>query len=107
MVGIPMLAGFISKLLFASASLEVSPGKTLSTLIALAISTILNAVYFFHTVIRIYTPVNIPEEVKDCRDRSPLSAEIAMFILVAINFALGLFSQPITDMIRMGLRMFG
>lgn len=107
MVGIPMLAGFISKILFAEASLDVNPVRTLSTLIVLAISTILNAVYFFHVVIRIYTPVDIPEEVKDCRERSPMTAEFAMYLLVAINFVLGLFSQPITDLINKGLTMFG
>lgn len=107
MVGIPMLAGFISKILFASASLDAGFGRTLSTLIVLAISTILNAVYFLHTVIRIYTPVNIPEEVKNERNSSPFSAKVALLALILINFGLGLFSQPITDLIQMGLGMFG
>ncbi len=53
MVGIPMLAGFISKLLFATAALGAGSNKVLVTLIVLAVSTILNAVYFLHTVIRI------------------------------------------------------
>lgn len=106
MVGIPMLAGFISKLLFASAALEVGPTRTLSTLIVLAISTILNAIYFMHTVIRVYTPVAIPEEVKDIRIHTTWSVSASMLALVLMNFALGLFSQPITDLIRMGLEMF-
>lgn len=106
MVGIPMLAGFISKLLFATAALEAAPSRTLSTLIVLAISTILNAVYFLHTVIQIYTPVEISEEVKDIRIKPSWSVVTAMVILMLINFILGLFSQPITDLIRMGLEMF-
>ncbi|MDO4490361.1 MAG: proton-conducting transporter membrane subunit [Lachnospiraceae bacterium] len=107
MVGIPMLAGFISKILFASASLDADAGRAISTLVVLAISTILNAVYFLHTVIRIYTPVNIPEEVKDEKNSSPFSAKVALFVLILINFGLGLFSQPITDLIQIGLGMFG
>ena len=107
MVGIPMLAGFISKILFASASLDAESGRTISTLVVLAISTILNAVYFLHTVIRIYTPVDIPDEVKNEVNHSPLSAKIALLVLILINFGLGLFSQPITDLIQMGLGMFG
>ncbi len=106
MVGIPMLAGFISKILFASASLDAGSVRTLGTLIVLAVSTILNAVYFLHTVIRIYTPVNIPEEVKGEKARPNFSARIALIALIAINFGLGLFSQPVTDLIEMGLDMF-
>ncbi|MDO4616135.1 MAG: proton-conducting transporter membrane subunit [Lachnospiraceae bacterium] len=106
MVGVPMLAGFISKILFASASLDAGAARTLSTLIVLAISTILNAVYFLHTVIRIYTPVQIPEEVKDKKSRTGLAAKAALLVLILINFGLGLFSQPVTDLIQMGLGMF-
>lgn len=56
MVGFPMLGGFISKILFAQAAVGHAY-KMLPTLIALAISTILNTVYFLKTVIRIYTPM--------------------------------------------------
>lgn len=56
MVGIPVFSGFISKLLFAQAGVGVeNTAKMLPTLIALAISTVLNAVYFMKTVIRLYT----------------------------------------------------
>jgi len=55
MVGMPMFSGFISKLFFAQAAVGHAH-KMLPTFIALAISTILNAVYFMKTVICIYTP---------------------------------------------------
>lgn len=54
MVGFPMLAGFISKLLFASSAL-LSPHKMIVTLIALAVSTTLNAIYFLRLVITLYS----------------------------------------------------
>ena len=49
LVGFPMLAGFISKLLFATSALQ-SPHKMIPTLIVLAVSTILNAIYFLRPV---------------------------------------------------------
>ena len=55
MVGVPMLAGFISKLLFATSALE-SPHKMFITLLALAFSTVLNAIYFLRMVITLYRP---------------------------------------------------
>lgn len=54
MVGFPMLSGFISKLLFATSALQ-SPHKMLLTMIGLAVSTILNAVYFLRLVITLYS----------------------------------------------------
>ena len=106
MVGIPMLAGFISKLLFATAALGASPKKTLITLIVLAVSTVLNAVYFLHTVIRIYTPVDIPENVRGIHIHVKVSAAVALMALILLNFALGLLSQPIMDLIHAGIDMF-
>ena len=57
MVGIPLFSGFISKLLFSQAAVQ-SQMKMLPALIVLAVSTVLNAIYFMKTVIRIYTPVS-------------------------------------------------
>lgn len=109
MVGFPFLSGFISKVLFASASLG-NDYKMYITLIALAISTILNTVYFLKTVIRIYTPMDKNLEIEKgyisltIKDM-PLKA-IALVIFVIINFVLGLASQPIVELIETGLGMF-
>lgn len=102
MVGIPLLAGFISKLLFATAALEASPKKVLATLLALAISTVLNAIYFLHTVVRIYTPA----EMKTVK-RLPAAGCAALGCLAALTFVLGMVSQPLTELIQDGIRMFG
>lgn len=106
MVGVPMLAGFISKLLFATAALEGSPKKVFATLIVLAISTILNAVYFLHTVVRIYTPENIPEACQGIHIKMTKGSVVGMICLILMNFILGLMSQPITDLIQLGIEMF-
>lgn len=110
MVGIPMFSGFISKLLFAQAALE-NPHKILVTMVALAISTILNAVYFLKTVIRIYTPekreVILNKGFQDVTMAEQPSKSIAMICLIGLNFFLGLFSEPVVELIERGLEMFG
>lgn len=106
MVGIPMLAGFISKLLFAVAALGAESNKVLITLVVLAVSTILNAVYFLHTVIRIYTPTGAPKEFQNIRAHMSAGTVAAMFCLIVMNFAMGLMSQPLADLIQFGIEMF-
>ena len=56
MVGIPVFAGFSSKLLFALAAVSAeSLPKIFLTMLALALSSLLNALYFLRTMIRIYS----------------------------------------------------
>ncbi len=109
MVGIPMFSGFISKLLFAQSAMGHTH-KMLPTLIALAISTVLNAIYFMKTVIRIYTPVPEGMELTEARNipakENPVkSATLILFIV--LNFVLGLNSEPVIRLIEAGLGMFG
>ena len=104
MVGLPAFAGFISKILFAQAALQ-NPRKMLPVLIVLGISTILNAIYFLKTVIRIYTPIDTslykPLSIKDQKLYS-----VVIILFVMINFFLGLLSASVTDWITTGLKMF-
>ena len=110
MVGIPMFSGFVSKLLFAEAAVLVPNWKLLPTLIVLAVSTILNAIYFLKTVIRIYTPVReteIREKGYFCLqfpEQKLYCVTILLFILV--NLILGMTSQPILRLIEAGLHNF-
>ena len=105
MVGVPMFSGFVSKLLFMEASLGHAV-KMFPALIVLALSTILNAIYFMKTVIRIYVPDRRP----DCgiitgKDEKLYAATLVCFIV--LNVALGMLSEPIVQWIRTGLSMFG
>lgn len=104
MVGIPLFSGFVSKLLFSQAAVQVE-GKMLASLIVLGISTVLNAIYFMKTVIRIYTPIE--ESAYPCitfKDRR--SYTIVLVCFVVLNVILGVSSQPIVNMIEEGLAMF-
>ena len=104
MVGVPLFAGFISKLMFAQAAVQ-NQVKMLPALIVLGISTILNAIYFMKTVIRIYTPYeDYPYERVTFRNIKLYAAALVCFIV--LNVFLGVSSQPIVDLIDQGLAMF-
>lgn len=109
MVGFPLFSGFISKLLFAQAAVGHTY-KMLPTLIALAVSTVLNTVYFLKTVIRIYTPV--PRTVLEKKKYAAITVKMqpvkamAMILFIVLNLVLGLFADPIVTLIKDGLRMF-
>ena len=110
MVGIPMFSGFVSKLLFAEAAVLVPNWKLFPTLIVLAVSTVLNAIYFLKTVVRIYTPVDpavIREKGYFCLrfpEQKLYGVTVVLFILV--NLILGMASQPIIALIEQGLGNF-
>ena len=110
MVGIPMFSGFVSKLLFAEAAVLVPNWKLLPTLIVLAVSTVLNAIYFLKTVVRIYTPA--PRE--ELQQKGYFSLKFpeqkvycgTIFLFILVNLILGMASQPILSLIAQGLHHF-
>ena len=107
MVGLPLFAGFISKLLFATAGVQ-DPTKMLPTLICLAVSTVLNTVYFLRTVITIFTPADISAEDKaKAREITRgYSLKLSVLCFIVLNLVLGLFSDPIVEALQTGLHMF-
>ena len=110
MVGFPMLSGFISKYLFATAALE-RPHKMIITLIALIVSTVLNAIYFLRQVVTIYSgrpgeAVSTSRFIKEAIAGSPVSNRFASIMLIFLNLFLGLFSEVVIDLISKGLDIF-
>lgn len=106
MVGFPMLAGFISKLLFATSALQ-SPNKMIITLIGLAVSTTLNAIYFLRLVITLYSGEG-ERETRGAAERSAVrksswKLRLAVLCFIFMNLILGLQSQPIVQAIAAGL----
>lgn len=113
MVGIPLFSGFISKVQFAEAAVQNSLAKMLSTLICLAISTVLNAIYFMKTVIRLYTPASKRTKKTQAGEAAMVGLRehplynVTLLCMVILNMILGCCSQPIVDWITSGLAMFG
>lgn len=105
MVGIPLFSGFISKVLFATAGVEGPPGRMWITLIALLISTILNCLYFFKTLIRIFTPSDLHRRDAAKADKSPRYV-LCLAGFIAVNVLLGVCSTPIVNAIHTGISMF-
>lgn len=113
MVGIPLFSGFITKMQFAEAAVQNSLQKMLPTLICLAISTVLNAIYFMKTVIRIYTPMSKKVKKTQAGEAAMIGVKehplynAALILMILLNMVLGCCSQPIVDWITNGLAMFG
>jgi len=105
MTGIPFLGGFIVKILLSEAAMAMSSVQTLIALLSLAASAALNTVYFLKTVITIYRTPD-PDAAKMERVPVSLQNRIVLSCFVAINIALGVFSQPVVTAIRRGLSMF-
>ena len=72
LVGIPVLGGFISKLYLSNAALDRGGLHMWVMLIALAVSTLLNVLYFMKTVITLYRPPRDGFQ-PPAPERSPLS----------------------------------
>ena len=107
LVGIPFLGGFVSKVYFAKAAMALSSGPMLIVLLVLAASTVLNTLYFLKTVITIYRvpPQGAPAAAPE-RYRAGWWEQVALVSLIGVNFALGVFSQPVVSLIRAGLGLF-
>ena len=99
MIGVPLFAGFISKLYFAMAAVEMTGIRMILVLAALAISMILNAMYFLPSVIAIWSK---PKEDETRVHISPLYA-VMMVLFIVVNFALGIGYRPIVRIVEMGI----
>lgn len=101
MIGIPLLSGFTAKFFFAEAAngLDI---KMWVALLALCVSSVLNAVYYMPAIMAIWSK---PEKhyAEDLRKNRGFS--VAGVVLAAGVVALGVASMPVMDIIRQGLAM--
>ena len=102
MIGIPGTMGFLSKYLFARAAVRVTP-LTLYTLVALAVSTILNTFYFTRALIRIYNRPLRPLAKDNAPKGSFCTAALGFGL---INIALGIAAQPLVSLLEQGIGIF-
>ena len=105
MIGIPLLSGFISKVSFASAAMQIGDKKLYLAMLALAVSSILNAVYFIKAISVIFD-VHYADESKKEQTRQSGRFVFACVVFCIVNFALGMGAQPILDAIATGLSLF-
>ncbi len=102
MIGIPLTMGFVSKYRFALAAFEPD-AFTVITLVALAISTVLNTFYFARMVLRIYRPNEDGEKPERVKLRDQLPYCISAFILMLVNILCGVAADSLLEFLRHGL----
>ena len=103
MTGVPLFMGFISKILFAQATIG-HPYKILFAVTALAVSTVLNAMYFLRTVINLWAP-DVHHQAHQGSLMSRFSFKATAIAFIVLNISLGISAQPIIDLILKGLAM--
>ncbi len=126
MIGIPLTAGFASKLYLSmsfigvSSSPDVMTWKMVLGLAALIVSTVLNALYYIPVIMLVYSGgrgsvqtwrelsavEEEPEEVENTH-KSNLLFTSAMIVFIVLNIALGVGFRPIADIINQGIAMLG
>ncbi|MBQ9832976.1 MAG: sodium:proton antiporter, partial [Clostridia bacterium] len=104
MVGIPLLGGFMAKYMFAEAAVMLNPNKQWFTLIALAASSVLNALYYIPAVIAIWTP---SEFMVKGEKKKNTAYNIAAPILMALIVIMGICCIPVSEVINTGLSLLG
>ncbi len=103
MIGIPLLGGFTAKYMLANATM-LNANRLWFTLIALSISSVLNAMYYIPAVIAIWTPSEFMIKAPKSRNAGFLvSAPLFMVLIVFMGVA----CTPVSQLISKGLLLLG
>jgi multicomponent Na+:H+ antiporter subunit D len=109
MIGIPLLGGFVSKLVLSEAALE-SPFVAV-ILLTIAASTVLNALYYVPAILAVWVRPPWEEIRLVMKSIRPQDLEfdrrffIADSVLILLVFLLGIGYQPILNVIRAGIAL--
>lgn len=103
MIGLPLTMGFIAKYLFALAAFREEV-YLVPTLLALAVSTVLNTFYFARTLIRVYNTRDLGP-VQPVPLRAQRSFAAAAALLAGLNIVFGVAAQPLIDLLARGVAM--
>lgn len=104
MIGIPMFTGFISKVYFAQAALKSTPMQMGVSLVALAISTMFNAIYFMRAILYFYTPKQ--GNKLPMNDTNGIAFTISIICFIILNIALGFASYYLILLLEKGILHF-
>ena len=104
MIGIPLFSGFISKILFVNAALDSN--LMIIVLIALAISTLLNAIYYMPIILRLYNRDNMKKNL-NLSFKAKGIVKHSLILLIIANILLGLISRPLVNALIEGLKNIG
>lgn len=101
LMGVPGLAGFISKWNLASAAVESGNPVAYFGIACLLVSALLTAIYMLSIVVRAFFPEKgfNDSQIKESRDPN-WKMLLPLFVFVFFIVAFGLYSQPLTDFFR-------
>ncbi|MBR2562977.1 MAG: sodium:proton antiporter [Eubacterium sp.] len=114
MVGLPMMAGFVTKLFLGRAALAegIPLWQMIVALAAIAISSLLNAWYYLPVIFQIWKEGDAFSDKEEDRPLSLLSNagagisfRIAVYAMCAAVFFLGCFTVPVLRLIRQGIAL--
>jgi len=105
-IGVPLFAGFASKLYLSIASF-ISPVKMAAALIIIAASMILNAMYFIPPTVDIWSPVHVGDGNYGPRAKMSKSFVMACVAFIAINFFVGINYKYIVHIVELGIQLMG
>ena len=89
-----------AKYLIAEAAFH-SPVYLMMTLVGLAISALLNAMYYIPAVVNLW----MPSKTKYPPVQSDLSRKVALVLFIVVNVGLGVCFLPIMDLLSVGIVM--
>lgn len=101
MIGIPFFAGFASKYYISMAAMGTG-AKMWVALFALAVSTVLNAIYYIRALVVIFIR---DEGEKHPVHKNSFTYNMGMTVFIIANVLLGLFYNPVVDLIAKGIEL--
>ena len=107
MIGIPLFGGFVVKYNLAIAALSATTWKTTIALVALVISTVLNAIYYVPALMVLFKKDEGDDKIVFIADKTDYEFIISMVIFIICNFVLGIGSSVFINVISEGLKIFG
>lgn len=106
MIGLPLLGGFAVKFFLADAALAGS-WRMWAALGALAVSSVLNALYYLPAIVQIWTVKDHGED--DLPELASVRPGVAVAVSVSVlalgTVLLGVFCTPLGDLLTRGLRL--
>ena len=112
MVGLPLLAGFVTKLVLGRAALAegIPQWQMVTALAAIAVSSLLNAWYYLPTILQIWKGGDMPEgpdsKVPEHGHSEPGRAfRIAVLCMSLVVVLLGCFAEPFMRLIAQGVSL--
>ena len=106
LTGVPLLSVFMTKVTLTQAAIEVGGRHMGLVLAAVAISTLLNAVYFLGTAMTLFVPLKEGETALPPTVRKNKYTAVSAIGMIVFNLLMGFYSQPILSALAEGLARF-